>query len=860
MLVSENRKILIIEDSPTYQRALADELVSRSYDIICANSGEEGLELIKENPPDLIVLDVMLPQIQGYPVCRLIKSNPHFRHIPVIILTLLEGNRIMPEAIEAGADSFINKQAPMSLIVRRIDALLKMSIAAKLFWQEEVIVEEEEISLAGKKILLMDDDLTYLQILKRELVIDGYQVMDVTTGEQCFEKVKEEMPDLILLSLEMSDLEGTDVCREIHKAKRFYSVPVLMLTPTDSREQIIRSFEAGANDCVAKTDNLKLIKLRIISILKRKYFEEEMRKVRTQLSGAEMKMIIANSEKEIQKQFAQQLEEKNKLLEKEIAERQVAEELSRKLSRAVEQSPVTVVVTDTEGRIEYVNPKFIQLTGYAYEEALGQNPRVFKSGEHSALFYKELWETITAGKEWRGEFHNKKKNGELYWEFASISPVRNLNGEITHYIAVKEDITERKRAEEELKRSKTELETQAWGLQKANDSIKMLYKQLEERNKELQKLDILKSEFVSTVSHELRTPMAIIREGVSQVLEGILGDINVEQKEFLTISLENIDRLGRIINDLLDISKLEAGRVELRREWFDLVSIVNDAIKNYKLMDKASAKGVELRTKFSGERIEVYADRDKLIQIIMNLINNALKFTEEGFIEVAVEDCEDRVECKVSDTGRGISEDDLQHIFVKFRQFDRKDGPGKQGTGLGLTICKALVELHGGTMTVDSKAGVGTTFRFILPEYSMEEILREAISSGMKEAEKLEEAFSAMLMSIDSVETKKHLMDEATYNEHLQQIGKIAYHVLRRSSDKAIGIGGCKLLMTLPVTNGRQALIVQARIEEKINEYLEKEALLEHFKVRFSIASYPSDGSSSEALWNRLFPGGGLAE
>ncbi|OGW80255.1 MAG: hypothetical protein A3G33_06170 [Omnitrophica bacterium RIFCSPLOWO2_12_FULL_44_17] len=858
--MSENRKILIIEDSPTYQRALADELVSRSYDIICANSGEEGLELIKENPPDLIVLDVMLPQIQGYPVCRLIKSNPHFRHIPVIILTLLEGNRIMPEAIEAGADSFINKQAPMSLIVRRIDALLKMSIAAKLFWQEEVIVEEEEISLAGKKILLMDDDLTYLQILKRELVIDGYQVMDVTTGEQCFEKVKEEMPDLILLSLEMSDLEGTDVCREIHKAKRFYSVPVLMLTPTDSREQIIRSFEAGANDCVAKTDNLKLIKLRIISILKRKYFEEEMRKVRTQLSGAEMKMIIANSEKEIQKQFAQQLEEKNKLLEKEIAERQVAEELSRKLSRAVEQSPVTVVVTDTEGRIEYVNPKFIQLTGYAYEEALGQNPRVFKSGEHSALFYKELWETITAGKEWRGEFHNKKKNGELYWEFASISPVRNLNGEITHYIAVKEDITERKRAEEELKRSKTELETQAWGLQKANDSIKMLYKQLEERNKELQKLDILKSEFVSTVSHELRTPMAIIREGVSQVLEGILGDINVEQKEFLTISLENIDRLGRIINDLLDISKLEAGRVELRREWFDLVSIVNDAIKNYKLMDKASAKGVELRTKFSGERIEVYADRDKLIQIIMNLINNALKFTEEGFIEVAVEDCEDRVECKVSDTGRGISEDDLQHIFVKFRQFDRKDGPGKQGTGLGLTICKALVELHGGTMTVDSKAGVGTTFRFILPEYSMEEILREAISSGMKEAEKLEEAFSAMLMSIDSVETKKHLMDEATYNEHLQQIGKIAYHVLRRSSDKAIGIGGCKLLMTLPVTNGRQALIVQARIEEKINEYLEKEALLEHFKVRFSIASYPSDGSSSEALWNRLFPGGGLAE
>jgi len=142
----------------------------------------------------------------------------------------------------------------------------------------------------------------------------------------------------------------------------------------------------------------------------------------------------------------------------DITERKRAEEKLRQLSLAVEHSPVSVIITDAKGKIEYVNPKFTQVTGYAGAEVIGQNPRILKSGEFHRESYKTLWKTITSGNEWHGEFHNKRKNGELYWELASISPITGEHGVITHFVAVKEDITERKRTEKELRRSQSKLQ------------------------------------------------------------------------------------------------------------------------------------------------------------------------------------------------------------------------------------------------------------------------------------------------------------------------------------------------------------------------------------------------------------------
>ena len=231
---------------------------------------------------------------------------------------------------------------------------------------------------------------------------------------------------------------------------------------------------------------------------------------------------------------------------------------------------------------------------------------------------------------------------------------------------------------------------------------------------ERKRLEELKDEFISAVSHEMRTPLAIIREGVSQVLDGILGEVNRDQRQFLRIVLNGIDRLGRIINELLDISKIEAGKLELRREWVDLVALAKEVNSGFGLV--LQKKGLVMRENFSQDKVEVSADKDKLTQVLMNLINNALKFTEQGAIEISIADGDPYVECSVSDTGRGIAQEDLPKCFSKFQQFQREPGPGEKGTGLGLAICKGIVELHKGKITVESQLGKGSKFTFILPK------------------------------------------------------------------------------------------------------------------------------------------------
>jgi signal transduction histidine kinase len=267
---------------------------------------------------------------------------------------------------------------------------------------------------------------------------------------------------------------------------------------------------------------------------------------------------------------------------------------------------------------------------------------------------------------------------------------------------------------EELKKLKEELSTQTWGLAKTNDAIKILYKELEKKNKELQKLDQLKSDFINTVSHELRTPLTIIREGISQILDGLHGAINDAQREFLSICLADVDRLKRIIDDLLDTAKLEAGKVTLKKSRLDLVELIRGVASTF--APKVKAVHLELRENFSHNAIMIDADKDAIIRVLTNLLGNALKFTAAGHVAVSAVDKPDCVEVTVSDTGKGIVEDDIPKVFGKFQQFDRKEGGGEKGTGLGLNICKNIVELHKGRMWVESKLREGTKFIFTLPK------------------------------------------------------------------------------------------------------------------------------------------------
>jgi len=355
------------------------------------------------------------------------------------------------------------------------------------------------------------------------------------------------------------------------------------------------------------------------------------------------------------------------------------------LSRAVENSPATVVITDYFGTIQYVNPKFSEITGYRPEEAIGKNPRILNAGLQSQEFYTELWETINSGREWRGEFCNRKKNGEIHWESASISPIRDESGHTTHFVAVKEDITERKLIAEELQRAKESAEA-------GNRS---------------------KSEFLANMSHEIRTPLNAILGFSSLVLET---DLTALQRDYLTRVNFAGSSLLRIINDILDLSKIEAGQLELEQVGFNLDDLLKNTLALFQ--GQADRNGVSLEADIPSELpSHILGDPLRLGQVLTNLIGNAIKFTEQGGIQISVLPLEQSagqlfLQFEVRDSGIGMSPACLAELFQPFTQADSSITRKFGGTGLGLSISKRLVNLMGGTIWAESTQGEGSSFFF----------------------------------------------------------------------------------------------------------------------------------------------------
>jgi len=370
----------------------------------------------------------------------------------------------------------------------------------------------------------------------------------------------------------------------------------------------------------------------------------------------------------------------------DITERKQAEVEMRKLSRAAEYSPETIVITDAQGRIEYVNPAFVKITGYSVEEALGQTPRLLKSGQHTPDFYKDLWATIQTGQVWHGEFCNRKKNGDLYWEAAAIAPILDAQGAIINFVGIKEDISGQKEIAEQLRHAVEAAES-------ANQA---------------------KSDFLASMSHELRTPLnAII--GFSEVLaDQTFGELNPKQSKYVGNVLEAGRHLLSLINDILDLSKVEAGKMICAPESVRVHALLADALVMVK--ERAAKNRLNL-TLDAPDDLTVQADPRMLKQIMFNLLSNAVKFTPPGgSIMVEAERYETDLWFTVADTGIGIKPADRERIFEAFEQVDSSHARKHQGTGLGLALVKKFVELHGGRVWVESSGeGQGSVFRFTLP-------------------------------------------------------------------------------------------------------------------------------------------------
>jgi nitrogen-specific signal transduction histidine kinase len=387
---------------------------------------------------------------------------------------------------------------------------------------------------------------------------------------------------------------------------------------------------------------------------------------------------------------------------------------------------------------------------------------------------------------------------------------------------------------------------QAWGLTKTNEGVKLLYKELEEKTKRLQELDRLKSDFISTVSHELRTPLSITKEGISLILDRIPGEINEKQEKILNTARGNIDRLARIINSLLDISKIEAGKVELKKELVDITSLIKQVVSSFE--SKAKEKGLELRAVFNNkERIDLYVDADRIIQVFTNLVGNAMKFTDRGYIEISANEKNNEVECFVSDTGRGISKEDLPKVFSKFQQFGRVAGPGEKGTGLGLSIAKGIVEMHKGRIWVESELGKGSKFTFTLPKFSAEEVFKEYVSNGIKEAMKKDSKISIIVVSIAEFDKLKRVLSFEEIQSFLQDMKDMLNASLRQTGDAAVKDTG-EIIILLVDCDKKCASMVAGRLEQLLKDYLIRHNLAEKIKLHLGCATYPDEAKSDEEL------------
>ncbi len=502
----------------------------------------------------------------------------------------------------------------------------------------------------------------------------------------------------------------------------------------------------------------------------------------------------------------------------DITGRRNAEEKIRQLSRATENSPAAVVITDKEGIIQYVNQRFTVMTGYESYEVVGKSPRILKSGIHSDDYYKKFWDTIMKGNTWRGEFCNRKKTGEIYWENAMIAPIQDVRGEITHFVGVKEDITEKRQMQEYLEQKTKELQYERETMQllfnaipdliflkdstgrywrcnsafqqftgKSEDEIightdynlfdkatasffrmkdrEMISEGIARRNEEWvnypdgrlvlldtlktpfystydQKFGVLgisrditelkliqqelarsketaeaanrvKSEFLANMSHEIRTPMNSILGFLDLVLEN--SNLTEEQQLYLKTARNSAVSLLAIINDILDLNKLESGRIELEEVPFNLPDLLNETLQIF--IFKAKEKGLELSSNYHPDLPHwLEGDPLRLKQVLINLVGNAVKFTDKGSVTVNIAPSgkENGLHFTVTDTGPGIPQDRLDKIFEPFTQADSSTSRQFGGTGLGTTISKKLVGLMNGNIWVETKPGEGSTFHFVV--------------------------------------------------------------------------------------------------------------------------------------------------
>jgi PAS domain S-box-containing protein len=414
----------------------------------------------------------------------------------------------------------------------------------------------------------------------------------------------------------------------------------------------------------------------------------------------------------------------------DISGRKAAEEQLRLQAAALAAAPnaISLSKTDREGTIVWVNRAFTALTGYPESEVVGKNHHLLNSGTQGETFYREMWATILRGEVWRGELVNRRKDGTVYTEEMGITPLRDEQGKVTHYIAIKQDVTARKRAELALAQA----------------------------NERLVEADRRKDEFLGVLSHELRNPLAPIRNAIHILKRAPDGSDQAARAK--AVIERQTNQLSRLVDDILDVTRISRGKIQLNRSRFELTELLRHVVEDHRPVFDSRAIALSLRVDDGPQWID--GDSARIAQVIGNLLHNAAKFTNaHGHVVVTVaRDRSSRVAVHVTDDGIGMTPDMLRRVFEPFSQADESLHRSHGGLGLGLALVKALVEMHDGRVEVSSGGpGKGADFSVSLPVLQHAEVALEAPAEGQR----VNGHLRALIIedNVDAAETLKEVLE-----------------------------------------------------------------------------------------------------